>query len=796
MKTLYLRFLFLLHMPMFVFSQTNKLQSSLPSSQLQNFPLSSVRLLESPFKEAQETDLKYMLALDPDRLLAPFLREAGIEPKAKSYGNWEGSGLDGHIGGHYLSALSNMYASTGNKEVLQRLNYMIDQIDQCQQQSGDGYVGGIPGGKAMWKDVAQGKIDAGSFSLNGKWVPWYNIHKLYAGLVDAYVLAGNAKAKEVLIKLTDWCLNLTFQLSDEQIQKMLRSEHGGMNEVFADVASITGNKKYLELAERFSHRFILNPLIHHKDSLTGLHANTQIPKVIGYARIAEVGGDQQWRDAADFFWQTVVDHRSVSIGGNSVREHFHPANNFTSMVEDKEGPETCNTYNMLKLSKRLFLSNPSRRYMDYYERGLYNHILSSQHPKGGFVYFTPMRPRHYRVYSQPDMGFWCCVGSGLENHGKYGEMIYAHNDKDVFVNLFIPSPLVWKERSITITQQTKFPFEEKSTFQLKLQKPQKFGLHIRYPSWVRNGKMKVMVNGKDVKLTTDASYYVVINRVWKSGDVVALSLPMETSVEKLPDGSDWVSFVCGPIVLAAATDSTGLAGLRADDSRMGHIANGPLYPIEEAPLLVTSHKEIASDLKPVKGKPLTFTASSLIYPEKYKSLQLVPFYQVHDARYVIYWPITNAEGLEKRKQAIREAEEARLALEAKTVDQVAPGEQQPESDHNFQGEKTESGVNRDRHWRNASGWFSYNLKNKNKEGRVLRITYFGRDRNRTFDIYVNDQLLKTVNMDATHGDQFYDVDYEIPAPILNSLSNETMKVKFVAKPGSVAGGIYYVRLLK
>lgn len=796
MKYLFSRCWFLLLMPVLALGQANRSQSFAHSSGLQNFPLSSVRLLESPFKQAQETDLKYILALDPDRLLAPFLREAGIEPKAKNYGNWEGTGLDGHIGGHYISALSNMYAATGNAEVKKRLDYMIDWIAKCQQQNGDGYVGGIPGGKAVWQDIAKGKIDAGGFSLNGKWVPLYNIHKLYAGLVDAYVLTGHTKAKDVLIKLSDWCLNLTAGLSDEQVQRMLRSEHGGMNEVFADVAAITGEKKYLKLAERFSHRFILNPLLQHKDSLTGMHANTQIPKVIGYARIAEVGGDQQWREAADFFWQTVVENRTVSIGGNSVREHFHPATNFTSMVEDKEGPETCNTYNMLKLSKRLFLSRPSASYMDYYERGVYNHILSSQHPQGGFVYFTSMRPRHYRVYSQPELGFWCCVGSGLENHGKYGELIYAHNEKDLFVNLFIPSTLQWKERGITVTQQTKFPYEEKTTMQLKLQKPSQFALHLRYPSWVKNGIMKVMVNGKEVKGVKDSTSYVVINRLWKSGDVVTLSLPMETKAEKLPDGSDWVSFVHGPIVLAAATDTTNLVGLRADDSRMGHIANGPLYPIETAPLLVSSQKNVTSALKPVQGKPLTFTASSVIYPEKYKDLQLVPFFTVHDARYIIYWPITNQEGLEKRKQSIREAEEARLALEARTVDQVAPGEQQPESDHNFQGEKTESGVYQDRHWRHASGWFSYDLKNKNREGKVLRITYSGRDRNRTFDIYVNDQLFKTVKMDATHGNEFYDVDYELPAEILNNLSGETMKVKFVAHPSSVAGRIYYVRLMK
>jgi DUF1680 family protein len=766
------------------------------SSSLKAFPISTVRLLESPFKQAQQTDMNYMLALDPDRLLAPYLREAGIEPKAKNYGNWEGTGLDGHIGGHYLSALSNMYAATGNKEILQRLSYMIDWLDKCQQKNADGYVGGVPGGKAMWQEIAQGKIEAGAFSLNKKWVPWYNLHKLYSGLADAYLIAGNEKAKNILIKLSDWCLNLTANLSDEQMQTMLRCEHGGMNEVFANVAAITGDKKYETLAHRFSDQRILHPLLQAKDSLTGLHANTQIPKVIGYMRIAEVEGDKDWANAAQFFWQTVVDNRTVSIGGNSVREHFHPSNNFSSMIEGREGPETCNSYNMLKLTKHLFLSHPSVTYMDYYERTMYNHILSSQHPQGGFVYFTPMRPRHYRVYSQPGQGFWCCVGSGLENHGKYGELIYAYNKSDIFVNLFIASVLQWKEKGITLEQTTKFPFEESSTIKLKLTKPATFALHLRCPSWVKGGQMKVTVNNKPITIHADSTGYASVSSQWKTGDVVFVTLPMQTKMEQLPDGSPWVSFVHGPIVLAAATDTTDLVGLRADDSRMGHIANGPLYPIEEAPIIVSSQKDAATALVPVTGRPLTFTASSVIYPDQYKRLQLVPFFMVHDARYMLYWPVTTPQELEKRKSDLKKSEATKLALEAQTIDQVAPGEQQPESDHNFQGEKTESGVFKDRHWRQAAGWFSYDLKNKNRQGHTLRITYYGGDKDRNFAIYVNNTLLKNVQLNGSAADKFIDVDYELPEELLKSSSDEVLKLKFEANPGSVAGGIYYVRLLK
>ncbi|MEI6945956.1 glycoside hydrolase family 127 protein [Paraflavisolibacter sp. H34] len=767
-------------------------EGSLTTSALQPFPLTSVRLAESPFKQAQQTDLQYILSLDPDRLLAPYLREAGLAPKAKSYPNWENTGLDGHIGGHYLSALSNMWAATSSPAVKKRLDYMISELERCQKAAGNGYIGGVPGGKAMWEEVAAGRIDAGSFSLNKKWVPWYNIHKIYAGLVDAYKIGGNAKAKELLVQLSDWCLGLTKNLSDEQVQTMLRSEHGGMNEVFADVADITGDKKYLTLAQRFSHRTILNPLLEHRDALNGIHANTQIPKVIGFIRVAEAGGEKSWADAADYFWQTVVDHRTVSIGGNSVREHFHPANNFSSMVESPEGPETCNSYNMLKLTKHLFLDQPSVRYMDYYERTVYNHILSSQHPRGGFVYFTPMRPRHYRVYSQPDQGMWCCVGSGLENHGKYGELIYAHKGSDLYVNLFIPSTLVWKEGGLALVQSTRFPQEEGSTLKLTLKKPTAFALHLRRPSWVK-GAMKVLVNGQAVPVSADKEGYVSVQRQWKTGDVVRLSLPMQTKAEKLPDGSNWVSFVHGPIVLAAVTDSTDLKGLRADSSRMGHIAGGPLYPVQDAPVLVTSGTDYEKYLQPVAGKPLTFTLSGL-QSNPYKNLKLVPFYGIHDARYMVYWPVSTPEELQKRQAAIREQEAARLALEARTADQVAPGEQQPESDHFIKGEKSEAGVYRDRHFRHAPapGWFSYDLKNANRDARILRVTYFGGDKGRSFDISVNGTVLKTERLEDK-GNAFYDLDYELPEAVRNS---PVLTVKFAAQPGSVAGGIYYVRLLK
>ena len=761
------------------------------------FPLNAVRLLDGPFKEAQQTDMRYMLSLDPDRLLAPFLREAGLPTKVVSYGNWENSGLDGHIGGHYLSALSLMYASTGEEQVRQRLDYMIDQLERCQQANSDGYVGGIPGGKAMWAAVAAGNIDAGAFSLNGKWVPLYNIHKLYAGLYDAWTIAGNQKAKTLLLKLCDWCVKLVANLSDEQVQQMLRSEHGGMNEVFADVAAATGDQRYLTLARRFSDRRILDPLLQQKDALTGLHANTQIPKVIGYKRIAEVAQDTAWAHAADFFWNTVVKHRTVSIGGNSVREHFHPANDFSSMVESREGPETCNSYNMLKLTRHLFLTHPSNTYMDYYERTLYNHILSSQNPAGGFVYFTPMRPQHYRVYSQPQEGFWCCVGSGMENHGKYGELIYAHTNNDLYVNLFIHSTLEWKEKGLKLTQETGFPQQENSFLRLTLAKPSRFTIYVRYPSWVTPGKMQIAVNGKGISFRHDGSSYIAINRLWKSKDVITIRPPQHTEVERLPDSSQWVSFVRGPVVLAAATDTNGLDGLFADGSRMGHIAAGPLVPQDEAPLIVSEENKMAGALqyRDPDQRDLVFSAPALFYQPKYKNLVLRPFYTIHNRRYVVYFPYTRPENLEQVKKAMQEKEQARLALDAITVDVVHCGEQQPESDHAFRGEQTEAGLFKERHYRNAKGWFSYDLRNASGQAKKLRVTYYGRERNRNFDVYINNVLLTTVKMDGTGADAFADIDYALPESLLSN-PPVTITVKFAAQQGSATANVFEVRLLK
>jgi DUF1680 family protein len=777
----------------FVFIAVSLLSGNLifAQDQLQSFAATEIRLLDGPFKVAEQTDLKYLLSLDADRLLAPYLKEAGLKPKAENYGNWENTGLDGHLGGHYLSALSLMYGATADAQVKQRLDYFINELEKCQNQSVDGYLSGVPDGKAMWAQIKKGDIKANGFSLNGKWVPLYNIHKIYNGLYDAYHVAGSDKAKKILVKLTNWCVALVANLSDAQVQQMLKSEHGGLNEVFANVYTITGDEKYLKLARKFSDVSILNPLLKQQDALNGLHANTQIPKVIGFEQIAKAANDDAWANAANFFWKTVVNHRTVSIGGNSVREHFHPATDFSSMIDSREGPETCNSYNMLKLTKQLFLAKPSANYVDYYERTLYNHILSSQRPGGGFVYFTPMRPGHYRMYSSAQESFWCCVGSGIENHAKYGEMIYSHDNKDVFVNLYVPSTLNWKEKGIKITQQTTFPNSENTTLTVQLTKPKSFAIALRYPSWVLNGKMEIYVNGKKQIAKKDSMGYVRLFRLWKTGDQLSAKLPMHTTTEFMPDQSNWVSFLHGPIVLAAVIDTLTPKRVIADGSRMGHIAEETLSPLDQAPLIVGEKANLANQISADKGKKMQFNASGLIEQKKYKNLKLVPFYTIHDQRYLIYWPYSSQAQLQERIATTKQLEAEKMKLDQLTLDVVNTGEQQPEADHNFKGEQTESGVYLDRHYRNGKAWFSYELKNKQQLARKLRLSLFGKEKNRQFDIFINDVFLTTVTLDGSKSAAFYEVEYEIPVTAAAVLA-----VKFVAKPNATIANIYEVRLLK
>ena len=745
-------------------------------TRIETFPISSVRLGDSQFLKNQQMDIHYLLGLDADRLLAPYLKEAGLTPKAANYTNWENTGLDGHIGGHYLSALSYMYAATGNKEIGQRLDYFLSELKRCQDS--DGYLSGVPNGRKIWKELAEGNIRANSFGLNDRWVPLYNIHKIYAGLRDAWLICGRKDAKEMLVRLTDWMIGEVSALSDEQIQQWLISEHGGLNETFADVAAITGDKKYLRLAHQFSDQKMLQPLLKGEDNLTGKHANTQIPKVIGYKRIADLEGLPDWDRAAQFFWDVVINQRSVSIGGNSMREHFNPTNDFSGLLASEQGPESCNTYNMLRLTKMLYQTSADKDYIDYYERALYNHILSILNPvQGGFVYFTPMRSGHYRVYSQPQTSMWCCVGTGLENPARYGEMIYAHEGKDLIVNLFIPSTLTWN--GMTVKQENHFPQENSTQLTFAMKKAQQFKLKIRKPWWCDTANLTI--DGKAVE-SKEQDGYLVIDRLWKSGEKVNIQMPMHLTAMQTPDKKAQYSFLYGPIVLAAKTGTDRQDGMYADDSRGGHIANGPKIPATQMPAIIGSADQILSHLEPVAGKPMTFRLKGVTLPS-FEGMELKPFYQLYECRYQIYFPLYTESEWNQQQERMAAEEKARMELEAKTVDKVFCGEQQSESDHFFMGHGSWNGSDEGIHWRRTRSAFTYQLKAA--EAKTLRLKGFA-DREKIV-VSMDGKTIATVAFDrqgiAT-----------LPLPTEMNAANITLSIG--AEPGRQTPRISEVRLCR
>lgn len=757
-----------------------------------------VRLGDGIFARSNALNLRYLAALDMDRLLAPCRIEAGLPSPAPKYPNWESMGLDGHTAGHYLSALA-LHAAQGDAQMRRRLDYMVAAIADCQRANGDGYAGGVPGGRTLWARIASGDFQAGSFSLEGAWVPFYNLHKTFAGLRDAWLLAGHARAREVLVGFADWAGRLVAHLDDAQLQRVLDTEHGGMNEVLADVYAITGERRYLALARRFSHRAVLDPLLRGEDRLDGLHANTQIPKIIGFARIGELDGDEAWIDAARFFWERVALHRSIAFGGNSVREHFNPAGDFGPMVQSREGPETCNSYNMLKLTLLLDRLRPDPRHADFYERTLFNHILSSQHPgHGGLVYFTPIRPRHYRVYSQPQECFWCCVGSGLENHGRHAAFAYAHDGGTLRVNLYMDSEMRWGERGLLLRQQTRFPDEPRSTLHLALERPQAFALELRHPHWLQ-GPLQVKVNGRAWPLHSTPSSCARIERRWSDGDRVEVELPMRTRIEGLPDGSDWVAVMHGPLLLAARTGVEDIDGLVADAGRGSHVAPGPYLPLDAAPMLVGARDALAASIMPVPGEALSFSAAALVRPGAFRDLRLEPLYRVHDARYMAYWRTTTADRYPAVVASIEAVERNRQALEARTLDQVQPGEQQPEVDHAYQGRDSATGSLLGRPWRDAGTRFSYRLAARREVAPglplALQLTLFGGEWQAGMDVAVEGRVLASISMDGGGADDFVVRPIVLPPDLAAHARHSPVEVAFIAHRGRRTPRLFELRLL-
>jgi len=593
------------------------------------FTLTDVRLLDGPFRDAMVRDQEYVLSLNPDRLLHNFRVNVGLPSSAQPLGGWEDpkSELRGHSLGHYLSALSLMYASTGNAEYKRRVDYIVGELAKCQSHSvtagfHEGYLSAFP--ESFIDRVEQGQK---------VWAPWYTLHKIMAGLLDANQLCGNEQSSTLLTNMANWVKFRVDRLTREQMQKSLDNEHGGMNEVLANLYGVTGNPNYLQLAQAFNHQKVLAPLARGEDQLDGLHANTQIPKILGATREYEMTGDPQLLTIAKTFWDAVALHRSYTIGGDSDHEYLFSTNDFDHHLSP-ETCETCNTYNMLKLTRELFALEPSARKMDFYERALFNDILASQDPESGmFTYYMSLKPGHFKVYSTRENSFWCCVGTGMENHAKYGDTIYFHTADALYVNLFIASELSWSEKGLVVRQETRFPESDKTVLKIKAGQPVKFALKIRQPAWATEG-VKVSVNGENQKIESAPDNYFSIQRQWRDGDEVTVQLPMQLHCEYLPGTTNQLALLYGPIVLAGKLGTNAMPNPLVGANEHSYSK----LPSSAVPVFVGEPSEILNHIEQVTGQPMTFRTHGFSQPE---DVTLVPFYQIHRERYSVYWKLVS-----------------------------------------------------------------------------------------------------------------------------------------------------------
>lgn len=726
-----------------------------PVTSIQAYPfnIKDVRLLDGPFKQAMQADAHYLLEINPDRLLSEFRRHSGLDPKGPKYGGWESSGLAGHTLGHYLSACSMQYAATGDTAYLHRVQYIVGELAICQQARKSGYIGAIPREDSLWAEVAAGNIRSHGFDLNGAWSPWYTVHKVMAGLLDAYLYCDNTQALTIEKSMADWTSTIVNHLPDSTLQKMLACEYGGMNDVLTNTYAITGEKKYLDLSYKFHDKRILDSLSRGLDDLAGKHSNTQIPKVIGCARRYELTADDRDRQIAESFWSIIVNDHSYATGGNSDYEYLGPARKLNDELTENT-TETCNTYNMLKLTRHLFAWHPSAKLMDYYEKALYNHILASQeHATGMMTYFVPLRMGGRKTYSTPWEDFTCCVGSGMENHVKYGESIYSRgSDGSLYVNLFIPSTLNWREKGITIRQQTKLPAGDKITLTITTAKPTTFTLRVRKPHWAANPQL--LVDEAPQTITIGEDGYITITRTWKGTETIDLKFNETFYTESIPDNPNRIALFYGPILLA------------------GELGNTEPDPVKGIPVFVTADPDPNKWVRRKSPDSLVFEAPNIT---------LIPFNQTANEYYSVYWdeftPATWAVQQKKYEEERKKAQE----LEARTVDHLRLGEMQPERDHSFTGENLQSGEGHSKKWRSTAegGWFSFTMKVDPATANTLYCYYWGDDhRQRIFDIQVDGKTIATQDLNKLKQSKFYEIDYPIPADLTKG--KQQVIVKFAA----------------
>jgi uncharacterized protein len=708
---------------------------------VQLFDMKDINLLDGPFKKGLEQNHDYLLNLDINSLLHNFRINAGFPSHAIPLKGWEAPDIElrGHFTGHFLSACALIYSSTNDKRFIKKADSVIIELEKCQNALGKtGYLSAFP-------ESFIDRVETG----NRVWAPYYTLHKIFTGLIDAYIYLDNTKALEIAEKMAAWVKSRTDKLSDEQIQKMLRTEYGGMNDMFYNLYGLTGNKTYIEMAKRFEQKSFFEPLSEHQDKLKGLHVNTQIPKVIGSARGYELTGDEYYKTIATFFWNQVTNARAYSTGGTSHYEYFRSEPYHLSDQLSANDHENCCTYNMLKLTSHLFQWTADAHYADYYEKALFNGIMGTQHPKAGgaFMYYVPMKPGLFRYYCEPESSFVCCSGTGIESFSKFNDNIYFHNNDELVINLFIASELKWTEKGITLIQETKFPEEEKTTFKLKIKNPVNFSFNIRIPYWIQKG-YTIKINDKIIEASSSPGSYFKIVRTWKNNDKIEITLPMSLHLWKMPDNPKRISIMYGPLVLAGALGDKGM-----DESmKFGMYGDAYLMNSEgaaiEIPSFITDESDPDKWIKPIKGKPLTFKTEGVGKPE---DVTLIPFYKLYGERYSVYWDIFT----------IKEWGERKTPMPDNLLDKWVTGDKISDDSHNFQAYYIEKGDTLGKKWVKSKSWFRFDINIFPDKPNTLRVTYYGNESESMFNLFIDGIKINTPAL-LKHENGFYSIDYDLP----------------------------------
>jgi DUF1680 family protein len=751
---------------------------------LEPFALRDVRLLDGPFLEIQRRGLAYLLSLDPDRLLHTFRLNAGLPTTAKPYGGWEAPKVElrGHSLGHYLTACALAWEATGDERLRTRARAITAELRRVQLALAA--RGARPGYLSAFPEEFFDRVEA----RKGVWAPYYTLHKILAGLVDVHRVFGDPLALETAKGMAAWVGLRAKGLSDAQWQEMLQTEFGGMQDALTELYAVTRDPEHLRLARLFDHRAVFDPLARGEDALDGLHANTQIPKAIGAERDCELTGEARYCRVAETFWSRVALERSYAIGGHSEDEHFFPVTHFSRHLGESTA-ETCNTYNMLRLSRGLFLRDALPSRIDFYERGLLNHILASNDPATGQVtYYVAMKPGAWRTYSTPEDSFWCCVGTGMENPARFGEAIYARATDVLYVNLFLASEVAWREQGLRLRQRTRFPEQEGTRLELALDAPKQFSLRVRRPAWAGAG-WSVSVNGRTQPATAEPGTYAALEREWRDGDVVELRLPMSLRAEPMPDDASVVAVLHGPIVLVADLGAAPEAARRLGPS-------APELRGDEAPSLPTlvaaTASEALTQLRPT-GEPLTFRSGGGGRPG---GVLLRPFYGLHDRRHSVYLRVeteTARAGREAREQAARDA---RRAVDGRTIDAVAVGAQAEEEAHALEHERAAAWSLEGRSCRSTryGGSWSYSLRLPPQGPAAVRVTYWGGEtRRHRFDVVAEGETLATQALFDDRPGELYEVEYPLPERLTHG--RERIRVGFRTGPTQSSGAVFAVRVV-